>query len=432
MGFGLTTARKVVMNVSTLIMAGGEGRGLSILCEQRAKPAVPFAGQYRIIDFALSNAVNSGLDRIAVLVQYQPHSLMEHLGTSEPWSFNCHRTGTIRIWPAYRGRSDQGWYRGTADALYQNRSFISDDPGDALLILCGDHIYKQDYRDLLRFHYEKRADLTIAVTHVRPEDVHRFGIMSLDANQRVTEFTEKPKESQSTLASMGIYVFNPKFLLERLEEDANEASSAHEIGKNMIPKLVERERVFGYLFNDYWADMGTIATYWETNLSLLASKPALDLYDRNWMIHTRPYERPPSKCSQPSQVEDAMISQGCVVHGRVVNSVLSPGVQVEYGAVVRDSIIMHDTIIRAGAQVHRSILDKQVDVGAEAQVGIGDDNAPNECEPGNLHTGITIVGKRAQVPAGAVLGRNCRIDPHVTPDDFHQSEISSGTTVSKG
>jgi glucose-1-phosphate adenylyltransferase len=413
------------MNVSTLIMAGGEGRGLSILCEQRAKPAVPFAGKYRIIDFALSNAINSELNQIAVLVQYQPHSLMEHLGA--PWNFNC--PNGIRIWPAYRGRDAQGWYRGTADALYQNRSFISDDPNDELLILCGDHIYKQDYRDLLRFHREKRADLTISVTHVRPEDVHRFGIMSLDDDQRVIEFTEKPKESQSSLASMGIYVFNPKFLLRRLEEDAKEASSSHELGKNIIPTLIGRGRVFGYLFDGYWADMGTVATYWETNLSLLASQPALDLYDRRWMIHTRPDERPPSKCSQPSQVDDSMISQGCMVQGIVVNSVLSPGVHVERGALVRDSIVMHDTIIRAGAQVHRSILDKQVDIGAGAQVGAGDDNKPNESEPGKLHTGITIVGKRAQVPAGAILGRNCRINPHVTLDDFHQLEISSGMTI---
>ncbi|MBV9957664.1 MAG: glucose-1-phosphate adenylyltransferase [Acidobacteria bacterium] len=419
------------MSVSTLIMAGGEGRGLSILCEQRAKPAVPFAGQYRIIDFALSNAVNSELNRIAVLVQYQPHSLMEHLGTGEPWNVNYRRASGIRIWPAYRGRNDQGWYRGTADALYQNRSFISDDADDALLILCGDHIYKQDYRDLLRFHREKRADLTIAVTQVSPDDTHRFGMMRLDADQRVRDFAEKPKESQSTLASMGIYVFNPKFLLRRLEEDAKDTSSSHEIGKNMIPTLIERDRVFGYRFDGYWADMGTIAAYWESNLSLLANKPALDLYDSSWMIHTRADQRPPSKCLQPSQIADSMISQGCVVHGTVINSILSPGVQVAEGAIVRDSIIMHDTIIRAGAQIHRSILDKQVVIGAEAQVGAGDDNAPNEREPVNLHAGITVVGQRAQVPAGAIVGRNCLIDPHVTPAEFHQLEVSSGATVSK-
>jgi glucose-1-phosphate adenylyltransferase len=417
------------MSVLTLILAGGEGSRLSILGEKRAKPAVPFAGKYRIIDFALSNAVNSDLYRIAVLTQYRPHSLMEHLGIGEPWDLNRRRPNGLQIWQPYRGRRDQDWYRGTADALHQNHNFIAEDGSDTLLVLSGDHIYKEDYRDLLRFHQEKEADLTVAVMHVRPDEVHRFGIMSVDADQRITRFVEKPPESASTLASMGIYVFNTAFLLRRLEEDAQDPASAHDFGKNIIPRMVERDQTYAYPFSGYWVDVGTIAAYWETNLALLDEEPALDLYDPRWVIHTRSEERPPVKCTPFGEIKNSLTSNGCVISGSVINSVLSPGVRVERGAVVRDSVIMNDTTIKAGALVNRCILDKEVQVGQKAQVGAGDDDTPNQSEPANLNTGITIVGKRALVPAGAVIGRNCRIDSNVTPDDFETLEVPSGGTV---
>ncbi len=419
------------MNVLTLILAGGEGNRLSILGEKRAKPAVPFGGKYRIIDFPLSNAINSDLYRIAVLTQYRPHSLMEHLGIGEPWDLNRRRPNGLQIWQPYRGRRDQDWYRGTSDALYQNRNFIAEDGSDLLLVLSGDHIYKQDYRDLLRFHQEKGADLTVAVMDVRPDEVHRFGIMSVDADQRVTQFAEKPKQSDSTLASMGIYVFNTAFLLRRLEEDARDSTSTHDFGKNIIPKMVERDRTFAYPFAGYWVDVGTIAAYWETNLALLEENPALDLYDPKWVIHTRSEERPPVKCKPPGQIDNSLLSNGCVVNGAVINSVLSPGVRVERGAVVRDSVIMNDTTICAGARVNCCVLDKEIEIGAGAQLGVGDDNPPNELEPANLSTGITIVGKRAHIPPGAIVGRNCRIDSNVTPDDFEREEVPSGATVTK-
>ncbi|HBY99208.1 MAG TPA: glucose-1-phosphate adenylyltransferase [Chloroflexi bacterium] len=419
------------MSVLTLILAGGEGSRLSILSEKRAKPAVPFAGKYRIIDFALSNTVNSDLYRVAVLTQYRPHSLIEHLGIGEPWDLNRRWPNGIRIWQPYRGRRDQDWYRGTADALYQNRSFIAGDGSDVLLVLSGDHVYTQDYRDLLNFHREHDADLTVAVMHVRPDEVHRFGIMTVGDHQRITRFTEKPKQSDSTLASMGIYVFNTAFLLRRLEADAQDPTSAHDFGKNIIPQMVERDRVFAYPFSGYWVDVGTIAAYWETNLALLEEHPALDLYDPNWVIYTRSEERPPVKSKPPGTIENSLVSNGCIIHGSVINSLLSPGVQVERGAVVRESVIMNDTTIRAGALIDRSVLDKEIEVGAEAQVGVGKDNTPNQLEPGNLNSGITIVGKRAQVPSGVIIGRNCRIDPNVTPDDFQQREIPSGATVTR-
>ncbi len=418
------------MNVLTLILAGGEGSRLSILGEKRAKPAVPFGGKYRIIDFALSNAVNSDLYRVAVLTQYRPHSLMQHIGMGEPWDLDRRRPEGIQIWQPYRGRSDQDWYRGTSDALYQNRTFIHEDGSDITLVLSGDHIYKQDYRELLRYHQEKGADLTVAVMHVRPDEVHRFGIMSVDSDYRITKFTEKPKQSESTLASMGIYVFNTEFMLRRLEEDALDAESAHDFGKSIIPKMVANDKVFAYPFKGYWVDVGTISAYWETNLALLEPQPELDLYDSEWVIRTRSEGRPPVKFGPHSDIHNSLLSNGCVINGAVINSVLSPGVRVERGAIVRDSVIMSDTTIRAGAVIDRCVLDKEIIVGEHAQLGTGDDATPNQLEPNNINTGITIVGKRAHVAPGAVIGRNCRIDADITPADFEQLDIPSGATVS--
>lgn len=419
------------MSVLTLILAGGAGSRLSILGEKRAKPAVPFAGKYRIIDFPLSNAVNSDLYRIAVLTQFRPHSMVEHMGIGDPWDLNRRPPNGLHIWQPFRGRSDQDWYRGTADALYQNRGFIAGDGSDTLLILSGDHIYKQDYRDLLRFHQDKNADLTVAVMNVPQEEVSRFGIMSVDAGQKIIRFVEKPKRSDSTLASMGIYVFNTKFLLNLLEEDALDKGSAHDFGKNIIPQIVEAGRAYAYPFLGYWVDVGTIQAYWETSMALLDENPGLDLYDSSWVIHTRSEERPPVKCTPPGELINSMASNGCVIQGTVINSVLSPGVRVEKGAVVRDSVIMNDTVVRAGAVINRCILDKEIEVGVNAQLGAGTDDTPNKLDPDKINTGITIVGKRAQIPAGAVIGRNCRIDPSTTHDDYESVEVPAGESVVK-
>ncbi len=280
-------------NTLTLILAGGQGSRLSILGEKRAKPAVAFAGKYRIIDFPLSNAVNSELYRVAVLTQYRPHSLMQHIGIGEPWDLNRAQPNGVQIWQPYRGRKDQDWYRGTADALYQNRNFIRESGCDRVLILSGDHIYKQDYRDLLAFHDAKAADLTVAVMHVKPEETFRFGIMDVDEDGRIVKFTEKPKQAASTLASMGIYVFNTGFLLDYLERDGADPNSAHDFGKNLIPQMVAKDDVFAYPFSGYWVDVGTIQSYWETNLALLTNPGDLNLWDPDWVIHTRSKERPP-------------------------------------------------------------------------------------------------------------------------------------------
>lgn len=417
--------------VLTLILAGGQGSRLSILGEKRAKPAVAFAGKYRIIDFPLSNAVNSELYRVAVLTQYRPHSLMQHIGIGEPWDLNRTQPNGVQIWQPYRGRKDQDWYRGTADALYQNRNFIAESGCERLLILSGDHIYKQDYRDLLRFHHEKGADLTVAVMHVQPEETHRFGIMDVDAADRIVKFTEKPKNATSTLASMGIYVFNTEFLLRYLEKDGQDPNSQHDFGKNLIPEMVANDRVYAYPFSGYWVDVGTIQSYWETNLALLEPDNGLHLGDMDWVIHTRSRERPPVHLGRRAVVEDALLSNGCDIQGTVIHSVLSPGVIVEAGAVVRDSVIMNDTVVRAGALVDRCVLDKEIVVGRGAQLGCGDDRTPNQLEPANLDTGITILGKRARVPGDALIGRNCRIDPGTTGEDYDSLVVPGGGTVTR-
>lgn len=419
------------MSVLTLILAGGAGSRLSILGEKRAKPAVPFGGKYRIIDFPLSNAVNSDLYRVAVLTQFRPHSLVQHIAIGDPWDLNRRPPNGLQIWQPFRGRSDQDWYRGTADALYQNRGFIREDGSDTLLILSGDHIYKQDYRDLLRFHQDKGADLTVAVMNVAKEEVNRFGIMTVDSSQKITRFAEKPRQSDSTLASMGIYVFNTKFLLSLLEEDAQDSESAHDFGKNIIPRIVQGSGAYAYPFLGYWVDVGTIQAYWETSMALLDENPGLDLYDSNWIIHTRSEERPPVKCLPPGELIKSMASNGCVISGTVINSVLSPGVRVEKGAVVRNSVIMNDTIVHAGASIDCCILDKSIDVGANAQLGAGKDDTPNQLEPANINTGITIVGKRAVIPSGALIGRNCRIDPNTAESDYADLEVPSGGSILK-
>jgi glucose-1-phosphate adenylyltransferase len=421
------------VKVLTLVLAGGSGSRLSVLCENRAKPAVPFGGKYRIIDFALSNAVNSALYSIALLTQYRPRSLIQHIGMGEPWDLDRPWPDRIQMWQPHPHNGDQEWQRGTADALHQHRDFIEQSGCEQLLLLSGDHVFKQDFRDLLRFHQENSADITVDAMQVRPADVHRFGIMSVDTDRRITQFAEKPKHRAggSTLASMGIYVFNTRTLLRRLTEDAANPRSSHDFGCDIVPTMVHRDRAFAYPFSGYWVDVGTIAAYWATNLDLLAEAPALDLYDRKWVFHTRFEERPPVMVGPAGASHHSLVSSGCVINGMVINSVLSPGVYIERGAVVRDSVIMNDTTIRAGAVVDRCVLDKEIEIGPGAQVGVGVDLTPNQLEPANLDTGVTLIGKRARVPAGAVIGRNCRIDPDTEPEDFPELQVPSGATIGR-
>ena len=412
--------------VVAVVLAGGEGERLSILSGVRAKPAVPFAGKYRVIDFTLSNCVNSEIDDVLVLTQYNPRSLNDHIGAGRPWDLDRTKGG-IRMLQPYiaRGRPSE-WYRGTADAVLLNIETIRQQPGDIVLVLAGDHIYKMDYQPFVHFHRRNRADVTVAVQSVPLGEASRFGILALDDDGRVTEWQEKPKQPKSDLASLGIYVFSKKALLAWLDE------SRTDFGRDVIPAMLDGgARVFGYQFDGYWQDVGTVEGYWQAHMDLLEEHPALDLYDKGWLIHTRSEERAPARIGPTANVHRSLISHGCQVWGTVERSVLSPGVRVDPGAVVRDSIVMFDTVIRAGAVVDRAIIDKEVSIGPNAVVGMGlDFDTPNRQEPTRLNTGITVVGKRAVIPAGVRLGRNVKINEGVRPSDYGgRRTIPSGGTV---
>ena len=408
-----------------VILAGGEGERLSILSGVRAKPAVPFGGKYRIIDFTLSNCVNSDVHNVVVLTQYNPRSLNDHIGLGRPWDLDRNLGGVKLLQPYIaRGRVAE-WYRGTADAVLQNLNVLEHDSGDTVLVLAGDHIYKMDYQPFIAAHRRKRADVTIAVRRVPLAEASRMGILALDDTDRIVDWQEKPKQPKSDLASMGVYVFSKRALRQWLGDDR------HDFGRHVIPAMLAGgARVFGYRFDGYWQDVGTIQSYWEANMALVADNPELDLYDRDWLIHTRSEERAPARIGPTAQVHRSLVSHGCVINGTVVNSVLSPGVRVDVGAVVRDSIVMFDSEVRSGAVVDRSILDKEVVVGSGAIVGDGDDyDTPNRSEPGRLNTGITVVGKRTVIPRATRIGRNVRIGGDVRVSDFPGRVIRSGASV---
>jgi len=398
-----------------------------LLSGVRAKPAVPFAGKYRIIDFTLSNCVNSGLTNVIVLTQYAPLSLNDHIGAGRPWDLD-RNVGGIRIFQPFvaRGRPRE-WYRGTADAVAANLEVIHQSGADIVLVLAGDHIYKMDYGPFIQQHRRKRADVTIAVKPVPIDEAHRFGVLTLDETDAVTEWQEKPRQPHSDLASLGIYVFSRRALDKWLGEGRND------FGKNVIPDMLDAgSRVYGYRFEDYWQDVGTVHSYWEAQMELLDDHPPLDLYGRDWVVHTRSEERPPARIGSTASVHRSLISHGCTIAGTVERSVLSPGVRVDPGAIVRDSVIMFDTIIRAGAVVDRAIIDKEVSVGPNAVVGTGVDlKKPNDDEPERLNTGITIVGKRAVIPASARIGRNVRIAEGVRPADFKTKRVKTGGSVER-
>jgi glucose-1-phosphate adenylyltransferase len=420
------------MRTLAVLMAGGAGTRLTVLSDKRAKPAVPFAGKYRIIDFTLSNCVNSGIYDVAVLTQYRPHSLNTHIGIGKPWDLDRQRGGVHLRQPYQGDNADMDWYRGTADAVYRNLDFIQEKNPDLVLILGGDHIYKMDYRPMMDYHVQKGADLTVAVMEVPLEETDRFGIMTVDTSMRVVEFHEKPKDrDKGTLASMGIYVFNTDILLQRLSEGTSERPRI-DFGKHVIPDMINEDKVYAYPFEGYWVDVGTIHSYWETNLALTYPETAqrFNLHDPDWVIHTRSEERPPVKLGPQAQVANSLISNGCVIRGRVERSVLSPGVYVSPGAVVRESVIINDTWIGPGAIVDRVILDENAVVGAGTYLGYGDDlTTPNKEMPDKINTGITVVGAGSQIPGGLRIGRNVLIRSGCLESDFPGTEIVSGETV---
>lgn len=400
------------------ILAGGVGSRLCLLSERRAKPAVPFAGKYRIIDFTLSNCVNSGIFDIGVLTQYRPTSLNQHIGNGRPWDLDRTRGG-IQILQPSLGSIESDWYQGTGDAIYRNLIHLRRRRCEQVLVLSGDHVYVMDYDELYEFHAAKKALVTVAVTEVPEESVSQFGILEVDANDRIVGFQEKPRQSRSRLASMGVYLFDRQSLFRWLTEDAARSDSSHDFGKDLLPRLVERgEAVYAYRFGRYWQDVGTLDSYYQTNLEFLGDRPPLDLSDSDWVIHTQSADRPPVRIEGGAQVEESLVANGCNVAGRVVRSVLFPGVSVPAGAEIRDSIVMHDVVVGKDAVIDRAIVDKEAWVGDGARVGHGDDGTANRACPEHLSSGLVLVGKGAQLPAGITVGRNARIGAYVKEGDF--------------
>ena len=405
------------MKTRAVILAGGEGSRLSVLTAKRTKPAVPFAGKYRIIDFTLSNCVNSGIFDVMILAQYRPHSLIEHIGAGGPWDLNRDFTGGVRIFSPYKARGSSDWYLGTADAVQQNFRFIKSNDPDLVLILSGDHIYEMNYDAMIAFHLDHGADVTLATIRVPEEDASRFGIVGVDNNFRITSFVEKPSEPPSNLANMGVYVFNLQVLDRLLWEDREKTGSSHDFGKDIMPRMVALgARVFAFPFSGYWVDVGTIDSYWAAHMDLLKTPPSIDLNDRSWIIHTRTEERPPVWISRDAQIRDSMIADGCSLHPgvKIENSILSPGVRVENGALIRDSVVLTESVVKAGAVIEGSILDKRVLVGENAHLGLTwNPNKPM----------ITMIGKNSLVPPGLEIEAGAVVATDVVATDYLSSLI---------
>lgn len=404
------------MKVKAVILAGGEGTRLLTLTTKRAKPAVPFAGKYRIIDFALSNCVNSNIFDVLILTQYRPHSLNDHIGRGRPWDLDRSFTGGVHILQPFKGRFDTDWYAGTADAVAQNMNFIRRGRPEYVLLLSGDHIYQMDYDMLIQFHKDRNADATVCTIRVPMDEASRFGILDVDDQFRVTDFVEKPANPPGNLASMGVYVFSAGALEAMIEADQKNPESHRDFGKDIIPQMIKQKmNVFAYPYGGYWIDVGTIDAFWESHMDLLASPPSLNLNDRTWVIHTRSEERPPVRIHKNTTIIDSLITDGSTIAegATVERSVLSPGVYVGPNAVIRESIILNDAYIEAGAVVERCILDKIVVVGHGAHVGKIQDM-------GDL--GITCVGKNTHIPAGYTVGRNVTLGTDLTLEDFEKFE----------
>lgn len=372
-----------------MLLAGGQGSRLGVLTKQRAKPAVPYGGKYRIIDFPLSNCTHSGIDTVGVLTQYEPLELNAYIGTGAPWDLDGMTGGAFVLPPYVKGERGE-WYSGTANAIYQNFYFIERYDPKYLLVLSGDHIYKMDYSAMVQAHEKTEADATIAVIRVPLEEASRFGIMNTAEDLRIIDFEEKPKKPKNDMASMGVYVFTWEKIKEYLIADAKDEKSSNDFGKNIIPKMLSAgERLFAYPFEGYWKDVGTIFSLWESNMELLQDQPALDLYDEAWRIFSRNPNMPPHFVDEHAKVKNSLVSEGCYIYGTVENSVLSAGVTVEEGAVVRDSIIMQRTVVGKDSKVIMSIVDENVKIGTGCSVGGGGD--------------ISVVGTHVTVRDGAMV-----------------------------
>ena len=411
------------MKTRAIILAGGEGNRLGTLTAKRTKPAVPFAGKYRIIDFTLSNCVNSGIFDVMILAQYRPHSLIEHIGAGGPWDLNRDFTGGVRIYSPYKARGSSEWYMGTADAVQQNFRFVKDRNPDMVLILSGDHLYEMNYDAMITFHLDHQADLTMATHRVSMDEATRLGILDYGEDYRVNAFVEKPPQPPSNLANMGVYLFNTNVLDHYLWEDRQHKGSSHDFGKDILPRMIaNKARVFAYPFTGYWVDVGTVSSYWQAHMDLLVPEPPIDLNDRSWIIHTRTEERPPVRISRTASIIDSMITDGCEIKpGAVVErSVLSAGVMVGPGAVVRESVILTDTVIGPGAVLERAIIDKRVHIGQGARVGSTLPDSPPQ---------IVMVGKNSVIPDSYIVEAGAVIATDVVESDYTGNVVRSDQTI---
>jgi glucose-1-phosphate adenylyltransferase len=412
-----------------MILAGGLGSRLCLLSEKRAKPAVPFGGKYRIIDFTLSNCVNSGIFDIGILTQYRPLSLRDHIGLGRAWDLDRKRGGVELLQP-FQAWEESDWYRGTADAVWQNWARVAEREAEHLLVLSGDHVYRMDYRPMIEAHLQRGADATVAIAEVPIAEASQFGVVKIDGAGWITGFLEKPKNPPSGRISMGVYVFRTAALREEMERDA-QRDTAHDFGKNILPAMVERGRVLGFVTHGYWQDIGALDAYYRANLDLLAAEPAFPLQDPRWPIFTPSTEYPPARLGARAHVRSSILTHGTIVNGTVERSILFPGVVVEEGAVVRDSIVMGESWIGPNAELDRCILDKRVHVGRGARLGVGPSDRPNVSCPEHLSSGITIVGKASRLPEGLIVGRNVRVAPDLVEEHFPREPVPAGAVLER-
>ena len=411
-----------------MLLAGGQGSRLMVLTENTAKPAVPFGGKYRIIDFPLSNCINSGVDTVGVLTQYQPLRLNTHIGIGIPWDLD-RNIGGVTVLPPYEKSTNSEWYTGTANAIYQNLEYMESYNPEYVLILSGDHIYKMDYEVMLDFHKANNAEVTIAVMPVPMEEASRFGIMIADENHRITEFEEKPEHPRSNLASMGIYIFNWKTLKEALIAMADQP--ALDFGKHVIPYCHEKGApLYAYEFTGYWKDVGTLSSYWEANMELIDIVPEFNLYEEYWKIYTKSEIQPPDYIAADSVVERSIIGEGSEVYGEVYNSVIGCGVTIGKGTVIRDSIIMNQTQIGEGCEINKAIIAENVVVGNQVKLGVGEE-AENDTAPHIYNHGLVTIGEKSVIPDGISVGKNSVISGVTAAADYEDSQLASGKTLIK-
>lgn len=411
-----------------MLLAGGQGSRLGVLTQKVAKPAVAFGGKYRIIDFPLSNCINSGVDTVGVLTQYQPLRLNTHIGIGIPWDLD-RNVGGVTVLPPYEKSKGSDWYTGTANAIYQNMEYMEQYNPEYVLILSGDHIYKMDYEVMLEYHKANNADVTIAAMPVPIEEASRFGIVITDDTNRITEFEEKPANPRSNLASMGIYIFSWKVLKEALVQ-LSEVPSC-DFGKHVIPYCHEKgQRIFAYEYNGYWKDVGTLSSYWEANMELIDIIPEFNLYEEYWKIYTKSDIIPPQFIATEAVIERSIIGEGSEIYGKVSNSVIGAGVTIGKGAVVRDSIIMRGSAIGENSILKKAIVAEDVVIGSNVELGVGE-VAPNKYDPKVYQSDLVTVGERSVIPDNVKVGKNTAISGETVPEDYPEGLLAGGDYIMK-